>query len=186
MRLALNTIEEARYLLNRPVSLNCWLGSVGAEVAHKTRGGPDSLPYEAIAICDGSHRYYDGQTAVGVMLVHKDPTKKATPRLGRVKRSSNNVAEYQAVIEGLRSLDEAGYKHGLVLSDSQLVCRQVSGRYRCKTDHLRPYLDRVHQLLGNHELYWVRRDHTGLADKLARLAQRRPNTAPINHENHPV
>jgi ribonuclease H / adenosylcobalamin/alpha-ribazole phosphatase len=54
--------------------------------------------------------------------------------------ATNNVAEYTAVLEGLRKAAELGATHVLVRSDSRLLVEQLSGRFRVKN----PTLIRLH------------------------------------------
>jgi ribonuclease H / adenosylcobalamin/alpha-ribazole phosphatase len=54
--------------------------------------------------------------------------------------ATNNVAEYSAVLEGLRKAAELGATHVLVRSDSRLLVEQLSGRFRVKN----PTLIRLH------------------------------------------
>jgi ribonuclease HI len=54
--------------------------------------------------------------------------------------ATNNVAEYTALLEGLRKAAELGATHVLVRSDSRLLVEQLSGRFRVKN----PTLIRLH------------------------------------------
>ena len=54
--------------------------------------------------------------------------------------ATNNVAEYRAVLEGLKTAADLGATHALVRSDSRLLVEQLSGRFRVKN----PTLIRLH------------------------------------------
>ncbi len=87
--------------------------------------------------------------------------------------TTNNVAEYRAVLLGLRTAREHGAKTVEVRSDSELVVRQVRGEYRVKQPHLRPLVREVRALLAGFEgatLESVPREANREADRLAKAA----------------
>ncbi|RLF15841.1 MAG: ribonuclease H [Thermoprotei archaeon] len=89
--------------------------------------------------------------------------------------TSNNVAEYYALIYALRSLLELSYEGCslVVKGDSQLVIRQLRGEYRVKAKHLKPLYEEVKGLLARFSevhLEWVRREGNVEADTLSRRA----------------
>lgn len=81
-----------------------------------------------------------------------------------LKLVTNNVGEYQAVIVALKAAQERGFNDVLVLSDSQLVVRQVQGLYSCKEEHLRFYrqvvwvLLRTLRYIGTADVDWIPRE----------------------------
>lgn len=86
---------------------------------------------EVVISCDGGARGNPGPAGIGVSI--------ATPR-GRVIEeiadaigiATNNVAEYTAVLRGLRRAGELGAIRATVRSDSQLLVEQLAGNYRVK------------------------------------------------------
>jgi len=93
----------------------------------------------------------------------------------RGSRATNNVAEYQAVIEALRWLLSAGHSGEPVelRSDSQLVTRQLAGDYAVRSGRIRPLYDQARALLSQFRdirLRWVPRDQNEEADALSRCA----------------
>ena len=89
--------------------------------------------------------------------------------------TTNNVAEYSALIAGLQAAiahDLAG--HAIeVYGDSQLVIRQMSGEYAVGADHLIPLHEHAQQLaidLGVARWQWIPRDQNDEADQLSRIA----------------
>lgn len=92
---------------------------------------------------------------------------------GYLGRASNNVAEYQALLHGLRYALEHGARRLRVFSDSELVVKQMGGQYRVKhpdmlslhrqAQDLRRRFERV-------EITHVRREHNKEADRLANQA----------------
>lgn len=57
--------------------------------------------------------------------------------------ATNNKAEYEALISGLRHAHTLGVKRLRILGDSQLILRQVLGKYRTRDPKLKPYQDLV-------------------------------------------
>jgi ribonuclease HI len=53
--------------------------------------------------------------------------------------STNNQAEYQAVLKGIKLLREVNVEVVEIFGDSQLLINQLSGEYECKDDILRVY-----------------------------------------------
>jgi len=92
---------------------------------------------------------------------------------------SNNVAEYWACIKALERLAEMGLGRGeevVVRSDSQLLVRQLSGRYAVRAPRIRPLFERASSLaksLGRVRFEWVPREENEEADRLSRVAYER-------------
>ena len=91
----------------------------------------------------------------------------------RIGVATNNVAEYRALIAGLEKaleleLDEVG-----VVSDSELLVKQMTGEYRVKNEALRKLnseAERVARRIGDVSYTAVRREHNELADQLVNEA----------------
>ncbi len=90
--------------------------------------------------------------------------------------ATNNVAEYRALIAGLHEASARGIKHLCVRTDSELVCRQLNGQYRVKSDNIRQFYEwarRLMQRFESIEIQHVPRDENAEADRLAGDAARR-------------
>ena len=61
--------------------------------------------------------------------------------------TTNNQAEYEAILKGLQLLHEVNAKSIEVFGDSHLVINQLIGLYECKEDTLRGYYDKCQRLL---------------------------------------
>lgn len=87
---------------------------------------------------------------------------------------SNNVAEYTALIKALEWLLENGYTEKVIVKgDSQLVIRQVTGRYAVRAKRITPLYQRVMELIEGFKdisFEWVSREENEEADKLSRKA----------------
>jgi probable phosphoglycerate mutase len=87
--------------------------------------------------------------------------------------ATNNVAEYRALVAGLERAVEAGVTELDVVSDSELVVKQMRGEYRVKNRALQDLSLRASRLareLGEVSYRAVRREHNELADRLVNEA----------------
>ena len=87
--------------------------------------------------------------------------------------ATNNVAEYRALIAGLLSAAAAGVTDLEVVSDSELMVKQMRGEYRIKNAVLRELADEAERLarsIGQVRYSSVRREHNELADRLVNKA----------------
>jgi ribonuclease H / adenosylcobalamin/alpha-ribazole phosphatase len=87
--------------------------------------------------------------------------------------ATNNVAEYRALVEGLRKAAELAIGEVEVVSDSELMVKQMRGEYRVKNEALRDLSVRATRLardVGSVSYRAVRREHNKLADQLVNEA----------------
>lgn len=138
---------------------------------------------------DGGSRGNPGPAAAGVVLLDADsrqPLHEAGYFLGR---TTNNVAEYQALLKALTLAAQFDVDEVLVHSDSQLLVRQIAGEYRVKSEDLRPLYTKALALLkkfSRWQVVHVLRDKNKRADELANMAMDRKGDA-IDHDllQHP-
>lgn len=92
--------------------------------------------------------------------------------LGHGKGTSNNIAEYQALIEALKRARNEEWIGCNIRSDSQLIVKQVNGEYRCNSEHLRVLLAEAVALMKivKATLTWIPREQNTRADHLSRVA----------------
>ena len=87
--------------------------------------------------------------------------------------ATNNVAEYRALVEGLRKAAELAIGDVEVVSDSELMVKQMRGEYRVKNDALRELsleAARLARAVGRVRYTAVRREQNELADSLVNEA----------------
>ena len=87
--------------------------------------------------------------------------------------ATNNVAEYSGLIAGLASALERGVTQLEVVSDSELLVKQMRGEYKVKNETLRDLVAEAEALarrLGKVTYTAVRREHNELADRLVNEA----------------
>jgi ribonuclease HI len=121
---------------------------------------------------DGGARGNPGPAAFAYVLETEDgdPLDARGERIGV---ATNNVAEYRALVAGLARAAELGVTGLEVVSDSELLVKQMRGEYRVKNDALRELnaeADRLARRLGRVEYRHVRRAHNELADRLVNEA----------------
>ncbi len=94
---------------------------------------------------DGASRGNPGRASIGYAITRQNGTVLAEH--GEViGRATNNEAEYRAAIAALERASELTNGPVEHLSDSQLMVRQLNGRYRVKQPHLRKLFDQVLEL----------------------------------------
>jgi ribonuclease HI len=121
---------------------------------------------------DGGARGNPGPAAYGYVLEAEDGTV-LDARGATIGVATNNVAEYRALIEGLRRAVEIGVDEVTVVSDSELIVKQMRGEYRVKNEALRALSIEAAGLarqVGRVTYTVVRREHNELADKLVNEA----------------
>ena len=126
---------------------------------------------------DGGARGNPGPAAYGYVLETEDGTVLAAHG-ERIGVATNNVAEYSALIAGLERALELGVDEVEVVSDSELLVKQMTGEYRVKNEALRELNDRASRLarrLGKVDYTAVRREHNELADRLVNEALDAPD-----------
>ncbi|MET0628904.1 MAG: ribonuclease HI family protein [Acidimicrobiia bacterium] len=135
------------------------------------RSGVDSVT----VFFDGGSRGNPGPSAIGAVVV--DTTLAPPMAIAEVSESigvtTNNVAEYRALIAGLEAARALGARSVSVRGDSKLVIEQVVGRWRVKQPHLKPLHARACELLSTFEhvdLEHVRRERNTDADALVNAA----------------
>jgi len=127
-RLALEDL--ARSLDNAPAGTAHRAG----DGARRAQDGPRG-PEHAILQVDGASRGNPGPSAVGMIL--RLPSGEELYSVGKkIGRATNNVAEYRAVIEGMKLARELGVRALTVRLDSELVMKQLTGAYRTKNAEL--------------------------------------------------
>jgi ribonuclease HI len=121
---------------------------------------------------DGGSRGNPGPAAYGYVLEAEDGTV-LDARGETIGKATNNVAEYSGLIAGLESALERGVDEVEVVSDSELLVRQMRGEYKVKNETLRELVDDAHALadkLKRVTYTAVRREHNELADRLVNEA----------------
>ncbi|HVA37797.1 MAG TPA: ribonuclease HI family protein [Candidatus Dormibacteraeota bacterium] len=142
--------------LGRRVSASRRRGSIARQVvaevfpysrAMHSDAATSTTPRTAIIHADGGSRGNPGPAAIGAVVAETDGrvVQEVSAYIGR---ATNNVAEYRALIEGLRAALELHFEAVRVRMDSELIVRQLLGEYRVKNEGLRPLYEEARRLLA--------------------------------------
>jgi ribonuclease HI len=121
---------------------------------------------------DGGARGNPGPAAYGYVLEAEDGTVLAAHGEA-IGVATNNVAEYRALLAGLERAADAGIDELAVVSDSELLVKQMRGEYKVKNAALRDLWDEAQGLVDGFErvaFSAVRREDNELADRLVNEA----------------
>jgi ribonuclease HI len=135
-------------------------------------GRRSALSLKARLFTDGGARGNPGPAAYGYVLEASDGTV-LDARGEAIGVATNNVAEYRALLAGLQRAVEIGVSELEVVSDSELLVKQMTGEYRVKNAALRELsveAARLARALGRVSYTAVRREHNKLADTLVNEA----------------
>lgn len=127
---------------------------------------------EVIAHIDGASRGNPGPASYGVVLESDDGARLAIISKS-IGHTTNNVAEYHGLLAALEYALENNVRRLKVLSDSELMARQIQGVYKVKSPDLKPLFERARSAIARLESFsieHVRREHNREADRLANLA----------------
>lgn len=141
-------------------------------MAAEERGG--SQPDKVQIFADGGSRGNPGIAGSGSVII--DAASGQTLRtiawvVG--KKATNNVAEYQGLINGLQAAADLGAREVAVRMDSKLVVEQMSGRWKIKHPDMQKLALRARELLARFAevtFTWVPRKENAAADALANEA----------------
>lgn len=126
----------------------------------------------ALAYADGASRGNPGPAAYGVVYTLEDGTPLAR-EAAAIGVATNNVAEYCGLLAALERLAAWGIREACVRLDSELVVRQMQGRYKVRNAGLKPLHARARLLatrFASLQLEHVPREQNSIADRLANFA----------------
>ncbi len=128
-------------------------------------------PSEVAIYTDGASRGNPGPSAFGVVVLSKKG-ETVLELAHKVGKATNNVAEYLGVRTALElaSLQKNTLKKVTLKTDSQLLIRQIQGKYKVKASHLKPIFLECRQFIERIpyiEFYHIPREENTRADELA-------------------
>lgn len=121
---------------------------------------------------DGAARGNPGPAAAGV-VIHDHQGRQILEAGYHLQPMTNNQAEYHALLLALQAADKWGERQITVHSDSELLVRQLTGRYRVRSEGLRPLFEQARKLLlrfDNWQCNHIPRQANTRADQLANKA----------------
>jgi ribonuclease HI len=123
--------------------------------------------------------YFDGsksQEGSGVGCILIDPKGKQNFLSCRLEfECTNNIVEYEALVQGLKKATDLNVKELKVFGDYEIIVRQVNNTIHCNSPHLRNYQHEVHRLIGHFEAFNITvipRTKNTLVDSLAIVSLR--------------
>jgi ribonuclease HI len=151
-------------ILSRPL-----LRDMMARPESSTPTPPEVLEREAVLWTDGAARGNPGPAGIGAILKSEtgEVLYTGSEYLGH---TTNNVAEYKAVLLGLAGALAQGISRIEVRADSELLIKQLKGEYRVKSPGLKPLFEEARRLIARFasvKLTHIRRELNGEADRLA-------------------
>jgi ribonuclease HI len=121
---------------------------------------------------DGASQGNPGPAAIGA-TIRDENGRLLTTISRRIGRTTNNQAEYRAIIAALEKAAELGVRQVEIRADSELVVRQLNGRYKVKKASLRTLYQEAVGLLGRFQgvtITSIPREQNKEADSLANAA----------------
>ena len=133
---------------------------------------------------DGASRGNPGQSGIGAVLFLSDTEITVYRYIGV---ATNNEAEYQAAILGLTTGLDHGVKCLTLKSDSEVIIRQLEGKYAVRSKNLIPLCEEARRLISKYDkvtLESIPREQNEIADHLANLAINTKNKEKITNEKN--
>ncbi len=132
---------------------------------------------EAEVYCDGASSGNPGRSGIGVVIRYKPSHSlqfTVHQKSEYIGVATNNIAEYKALISGLKEAKALGIKHIKIFLDSELLVRQINGIYRVKDLKLKPLWDEAMHLLKDfsYSIAHIPRELNKEADLLSKQAVR--------------
>jgi len=130
------------------------------------------LSAKLVVHTDGGSRGNPGPAAAGFVIDGADG-QRLQAKAFFLGKSTNNVAEYTALVKALEAVRDMGGRELTVFTDSELMVRQMEGRYKVKSELIRPLFERAGVLLRDFvhcDIIHVRREKNKDADRLVNEA----------------
>jgi probable phosphoglycerate mutase len=127
---------------------------------------------EVVAHVDGGSRGNPGPAAYGVVM-ETPAGERITAFAKFLGETTNNFAEYQGLLAALDYALDHHHLHLSVLTDSELVARQITGRYKVRSSDLKRLHDKAQAMIARLKSFSIRhvpREHNRAADRLANQA----------------
>jgi ribonuclease HI len=126
---------------------------------------------------DGASKGNPGTAGIGVAFWREGEAEPFHTLAERLPDTTNNAAEYTALLRGLQEALLKGASEVEVRTDSELMAKQIAGLYKVKSEDLQPLFAEAKRLMGKFDkakVVHVRRELNALADKLANQGVKMP------------
>ncbi len=131
---------------------------------------PKITPQRATIYSDGASSGNPGPAGIGAVVIVDGKKETLSEYIGT---TTNNVAEYTALIRALELAQKRGVREVEIFLDSELIVKQLNGQYRVKNKGLQPLYKRVKTLLSRFKVLGIRhipREENKEADTLSKRA----------------
>lgn len=122
------------------------------------------------AFIDGACRGNPGLGGIGVAIYQNESDCPLMEIGDFIGKCTNNEAEYMSLIRALKELHALGAKKAIIYSDSQLLVKQMAGKYKVKSENLLPLYTKATRLAQKFAVIKfvdIKREKNKLADQLA-------------------
>jgi ribonuclease HI len=129
-----------------------------------------------IIYVDGSSRGNPGPAGIGVAAFETSKDEPVIEISKYIGLTTNNVAEYEAVIHGLKWMIDADIHSAVIKLDSELAYKQLTGTYRVKSAHLKLLMKRIMALRSQVKgitFDFIPREKNKHANRLAQKASKK-------------
>lgn len=126
---------------------------------------------------DGASKGNPGTAGIGVAFWRDGEAEPFHTLAERLPDTTNNAAEYTALVRGLQEALLKGASEVEVRTDSELMAKQIAGLYAVKSADLKPLFAEAKRLMSQFDkakVVHVRREQNTLADKLANQGVKMP------------
>jgi ribonuclease HI len=149
---------------------------------------PNSENPQFCIFVDGSSRGNPGPSGVGIAVFAPEGDEAVAQISKYIGITTNNVAEYEAVIHGLKWMAQSGVKRAQLILDSELVYKQIMGEYRVRSAHIALLMKRIRMLQSDLDLTvtLVPREENKLANRLAQKASKKVKVKPQKFKQLPM
>ena len=139
-----------------------------AEYTQSKGQGVDGLKQWTIHT-DGSSNRHAGGASVVIQTLEGD---KIECMIRLDFQTTNNEAEYEALVAGLDLAKVAGVGNVIVHCNSQVITSQINGEYECRSERMKKYLEEVKNQINSLDVKFVQipREENECADRLAKAA----------------
>jgi ribonuclease HI len=131
---------------------------------------PSERGTEYLLYVDGASIGNPGPSGIGVVI--KDEKGRTIEEISEhIGVATNNVAEYQALTSGLEAIKKMGVEKIKILTDSELMAKQVDGSWRVKDKKLKELNKKASKILdsfSSYEIIHINREKNREADRLAK------------------
>ncbi len=120
---------------------------------------------------DGASRGNPGHAGIGIVM--KDENEKIVKEISDyIGETTNNIAEYTALVTALKTALEIYSEDVEVISDSELMVKQINGEYKVKNQGIKPLFEEATRLIKQFKSFSIRhvkREFNKEADELANI-----------------